>query len=87
VSLVRGEDDVIAASGSTFDHGNVDDVFVIGSASQLTHAASPIGVHLLDVTTRQHAGQAALARSTPPSLGDYGSGDGRYHFLGDETDV
>jgi hypothetical protein len=85
VGLVRGDDDLIVASGRAFDDGCVHDVVVIGPAGEHTDLAGLLGGHRLDVSAGQHAVQARLARASPPRLGDHRREHGRHHLLGDEA--
>jgi hypothetical protein len=85
--LVRGQDDVVVAPRCSFNHGDVDDVSMIGPASKLPDSARLTGGHFLDLTTGQHASQAGLARSASPRLGDHRRRDIGHHLLGDETNV
>ncbi len=53
VLLVRGHDDLVTPSDSTFSNGHVDDTVVSASAGQLAHPARLIGTHRFDLTRVQ----------------------------------
>lgn len=86
MGLVRCNDDVTTAD-STLDHSHVHHVIVRRSTNERTDLPSLIGGHLLDVTPGHHPGQAGLAGSAPPDLGQDGSRHHRDNLLGQEADV
>jgi hypothetical protein len=63
-----------SSSRRAFRDGHVNDVFMIGSASQFPDASRSIGGHLVDFASGQHTSQAGLASPSSPPLGYYGGG-------------
>jgi hypothetical protein len=55
---------VIVTAGGAFDHCDVDDVVIIGSAGQLPDPTDLTRGHLVNIAADQHASQAGLARPT-----------------------
>lgn len=77
VALVGADNDV-AAPQSALDDADVNDVGGVRAAGEGSGGPGPGVIETLDFASGQEPCELSLAGSSPPALGDHGSGNGRY---------
>jgi hypothetical protein len=82
-----GGHDRVASTNRSFDHGDVDDVIVVGLAGQHADVPCLLLAKRLDFAHRQQSRQARLPGVAPPGFGENGGGHDGRDLFGEEASV